>query len=380
MLPTFYQTLLQKYLTQSQLLTLKMLVWLLQLQLQVRIERLAATLPLPIQQNSRRRHLQRFLTLDALSVVLLWFPIIEEIFSRQVKPGAQLIIALDRTQWKENNVLMVSAIYQKRALPIFWVLLEKKGSSNLAEQQKALRPVIRLLKKYKLGVIGDREFHSIELASWLQEQNTSFVLRQKQDTTFRQKRQKFQPLNSIPIYPGIRLFYTGINLTQKAGFGRFNLGVFWKRKYRGKQEDEAWYLLTNLPTMEAAIKVYRQRFGIEAMFKDCKTGGYNLEGSQANPERLVRLILLIALAMTSAWLQGQRTRLQRQQTYVCRTQEKARTRKRHSNFWIGLYGQNWLIAFHECQIWVEELISSIRNKQAFYRRGLRAMALIQQAL
>jgi hypothetical protein len=26
------------------------------------------------------------------------------------------------------------------------------------------------------------------------------------------------------------------------------------------------------------------------MFKDCKTGGYNLEASQANPERLVRLI------------------------------------------------------------------------------------------
>jgi hypothetical protein len=74
MLPTFYQTLLQKYLTQSQLITLKMLVWLLQHQKQVRIERLAAALPLPIQQNSRRRHLQRFLTLDALSVVLLWFP------------------------------------------------------------------------------------------------------------------------------------------------------------------------------------------------------------------------------------------------------------------------------------------------------------------
>lgn len=80
------------------------------------------------------------------------------------------------------------------------------------------------------------------------------------------------------------------------------------------------YLLTNLPSVEAAIKIYRQRFGIEAMFKDCKTGGDNLEGSQANPEKLVRLILLIALAMTCAWLQGQRTLLQRQQTYVCRTQ------------------------------------------------------------
>lgn len=119
------------------------------------------------------------------------------------------------------------------------VLLAKDGSSNLAEQQKALRPVIRLLKKYKLVIIGDREFHSIELASWLDQKNVSFVLRQKQDTTFCQKGHSFQSLSSIPIHPGIRLFYTGINLTQKVGFGRFNLGVYWKRKYRGKQEDEA---------------------------------------------------------------------------------------------------------------------------------------------
>ena len=36
-----------------------MLVWLLQNQKQVRIERLAATLPLPIQQNSRRRQIHK---------------------------------------------------------------------------------------------------------------------------------------------------------------------------------------------------------------------------------------------------------------------------------------------------------------------------------
>ena len=32
--------------------------------------------------------------------------------------------------------------------------------------------------------------------------------------------------------------------------------------------------------------------GIEAMFKDCKTGGYNLEGSKANVQGLTNLILL----------------------------------------------------------------------------------------
>jgi len=36
-------------------------VWLLQSQKQVRIERLAATLQLPILQSSRRRHIQQFL-------------------------------------------------------------------------------------------------------------------------------------------------------------------------------------------------------------------------------------------------------------------------------------------------------------------------------
>ena len=236
----------------------------------------AATLPLPIQQNSRRRHLQRFLTLNALSVVLLWFPIIEEMISRQIKAGSQVIVALDRTEWKENNVLMVSVIYQKRAWPIYWCLLEKDGSTNLTEQQKVLRPVIRLLKKYRLVIIGDREFHSIELANWLHKKNVGFVFRQKQDTSFRQKRRSFKPLKSIEVYPGIQQFYSGVSITQKRGFGKFNLAVYWKRKYRNKQESSPWYLLTNLPDCETAIKIYKQHFGIEAMFRDCKTGGYNL--------------------------------------------------------------------------------------------------------
>ena len=142
MLPSFYHDILEKYLNPQQLFTLQMLVWLLQSQKQVRIERLAATLPLTILQNSRRRHIQRFLSIKALSILVIWFPIIREVISRQIKAGTQLIIALDRTQWKEYNVLMVSAIYQKRTFPIFGTLLDKQGASNLAEQQQVLRPAI----------------------------------------------------------------------------------------------------------------------------------------------------------------------------------------------------------------------------------------------
>lgn len=380
MFPSFYHSILEKYLTPAQLLTLQMLVWLLQSQKQVRIERLAASLPLPILQSSRRRHIQRFLQIKALSILILWFPIVKQVISRQLKAGSQLVVALDRTQWKEYNVLMVSALVQKRAFPLFWTLLDKQGASNLAEQQQVLRPVIRLLKRYKLIVVGDREFHSIELAQWLHCQHLSFVLRQKGNTTFREKRQPFRSIDTIPLKPGIHLFYRQISRTKKKGFSRFNLAASWKRKYRGQQEDEPWYLLTNLPDLKSALEVYSQRYGIEAMFKDCKTGGYNLEGCQASPEKLIALIILIAIAMTAAWLRGKRTQLQKQEKYVCRPQEPGRNRRRHSKFWIGLYGENWLVANECCWEWVESMMGLVRNKQSFYQRGLKAIKLIGQPL
>lgn len=91
-----------------------------------------------------------------------------------------------------------------------------------------------------------------------------------------------------------------------------------KLKYRGKQEKEPWYLLTNFKDLESALKAYKMRSGIEAMFKDCKTGGYNLEGSRASIERLTRIVLLIAIAYTCAALKGKLLRSSGQQKYVSR--------------------------------------------------------------
>ena len=215
MLPSFYQETLEKYLTNKQIITLKMLVWVLQTQKEVRIERLAANLPLPIKENSRRRHIQRFLKSENLSVVLLWFPIVLAIISHFFKPQSQLVIAIDRTQWRDNNILMASVIYLKRALPIYWCILDKDGCSNFQEQQKILRPIIRLLKDYQLVIIGDREFHGSQLRKWLHNQGLTYIFRHKKDTTFREKRNKFQPLSSIPMYPGCRRFYENVNLTQE---------------------------------------------------------------------------------------------------------------------------------------------------------------------
>ncbi|NET57656.1 MAG: transposase [Symploca sp. SIO2E6] len=128
-------------------------------------------------------------------------------------------------------------------------------------------------------VIGDREFRSVELAYWLKTKKVYFAFRQKQDTHIRRKGKNYELLSELGLAPGTKFFYVGIDYTKKKGFGKFSLAGYWKRKYRGKLEKSGWYILTNLASFEEAIMAYKARSGIEAMFKDCKTGGYNLEGS-----------------------------------------------------------------------------------------------------
>ena len=127
---------------------------------------------------------------------MLWFPIVEHLIKTYFPKSKRLYVAVDRTQWKSYNLFVVSVIWSKRAWPIYWNFLDKRGCSNLAEQQALLRPAIRILKGYDYVVLGDREFHSVQLANWLKQQNVAFALPQKADTYIRQKGQDFQQLNS----------------------------------------------------------------------------------------------------------------------------------------------------------------------------------------
>ena len=89
-------------------------------------------------------------------------------------------------------------------------------------------------------------------------------------------------------------------MTKSKGFGQLAIACYWKRKSKGKNLDEPWYILTNLSSLSEAITAYKARSGIEAMFKDCKSGGYNLEGSKASVERQTRLVFLIAICLRHA--------------------------------------------------------------------------------
>ena len=147
---SIYHTHLQKDRSPDKMVFIEMLLRVIQVFKEIKIEKLAGRLPIPIKFESRRRAIQRFLLERALDISLLWLPIIKQIVDRSMseqkhrtkkKNSAaikKIYLAIDRTQWQENNILMVAIIIDRRAMPIYWEFLDKKGCSNLAEQQRVL--------------------------------------------------------------------------------------------------------------------------------------------------------------------------------------------------------------------------------------------------
>jgi hypothetical protein len=58
-------------------------------------------------------------------------------------------------QWGSINILTIALVWKKRAIPLFWSLLPKLGSSNVAEQIGAIAAILPLLKDYQVVVLGE---------------------------------------------------------------------------------------------------------------------------------------------------------------------------------------------------------------------------------
>lgn len=380
-LPELYSKHLKKQFNYPQYLILLILINLLQNLHTVRLEELARRFPVPIQLRSRIKKLQRFLSLKQFNIKTLWFPILSNWITMEWNRETAIYLVIDRSQWRAINLLMVSIVYDNRAIPVYFSLLPKKGNSNLAQQKQVLEPGLKLLKDYKVIVLGDREFCGVDLARWLsQEQKVYLSLRLKKNEYVELEEQIWFQLSDLGLAPGMSFYYQGIKVTKTKGFSGFNLAAKWKRNYRGKGSKEPWYILTNLNNLSAATLAYSKRMGIEEMFRDFKLGGYNLEVTQVTNHRLIAIILLITLAYCLSTLSGQSITQKGVAKYVTRPTEPQRVYPRHSSFSIGLHGQNWLDSIAFFQDVVQELIRFSTDKNDYYRQGMRATTLIQYAL
>ena len=325
--------------------------------------------------------MQRFLTLGSLAHRGLWLSIITTFLIHQHAVGETVYVAIDRTGWRHCNLLVVSLIWQNRAIPLCWDRLDKLGSSHYDEQIALLSRLLALLSDYRVVILGDREFCSVDLARWLGEQDASFCLRLKASTQIQTTDAgDWQALSTLGLTPGTHVFFNQVSVTKTKGFGAGRVAGKWKRRYRGFAPDEPWFILTNLETLENAIVAYQKRFGIEEMFRDLKSGGYCLEDCRLEGKRFMAMVLVIAIAYICACSQGKHLKQKALQKYIARPERVERSQKRHSAFHVGLAAHRWVPFWLSCQQQVHDLMRLNRNKIEFYLRGLKAMDAVLATL
>lgn len=212
-------------------------------------------------------------------------------------------LALDRTNWQVGsvhlNILLLSIVHQGIGFPVVWLVLPKAGNSDTSERETVLEIFLALFGAYNIAcLLGAREFVGKAWFRFLKQHRIKFQMRLKKDTLICNARGQLVQawrlfgrtrINCALVFPearrmwGMDLFLSGCRL----------------------KHDE--YLILVSPDYCAApAEQYRKRWGIETLFGALKSRGFNLEDTQLkDPERLSRLLALLALAFTWAFVVGQ---------------------------------------------------------------------------
>jgi hypothetical protein len=255
---------------------------------------------------SWQRRCQRWLANSRIDVQALYGPLILWAIQHWQKPGHTLHLALDTTMlWNRFCVVVLSVVAHGRAIPLLWQTLEHPSASVSASVSIALlEKTDRLLSGCRaITLLADRAFPCDELIAWFRSRpRWSYVMRLRGDTEIHG--------TAAPLGCKVRRLH--LRRGQCRGFRGVRLWVDGSQSVNlvlahptGLPVEEPWYLVSNLDPDLDLVWSYAQRFCCEQLFRDQKSGVFQLESSGLRePERIDRLLLVVAIAVLAGSLQG----------------------------------------------------------------------------
>jgi hypothetical protein len=257
----------------------------------VNLNELAAALPREAERlDMRYQWISRVLGNDLISVGEVMAPFAREMLARSAAGGRTLVLMIDQSKVNdEHQMLMVSLRVGNRALPLAWRLKKTQGAMGFREQKDVLEAVLALLPEgARVTLMGDRFYGSPALIAWCHERQWGYRLRCKQDLLVFQNGGE---TSLSECFARGEHMLTDIELTEKRV--RTNIAMLHEEGH-----SEPWIIALSEPPSPWRAQDYGMRWGIEAMFSDYKTRGFNLEDSQIErTDRLDRLILVLSLAL-----------------------------------------------------------------------------------
>jgi hypothetical protein len=320
----------------SRLLTIAALITGLVQARTVNLSHLAGHLPGAALLASKYRRLQRFFQFVRLDQGLAARLVVHMLDLERPK-----YLALDRTNWKlgsrDINILVLAIVTRRFRVPLLFTLLPHQGSSDTGHRIALMRRYLTLFPAASIRcLLADREFIGVEWMDFLNENNIPFAIRVKVDMTVTLDDGRTWSLETLlrrRPRTGATLLKGHLNGTSRTMRNPVSLAA-------KRLSDGEWLIVaTNRPDPRQALNDYRKRWGIECLFGDTKTRGFNLEDTHiTNHSKLESLIVVIMLAM--AW------------AYRCATSTmgmKAVPRKSHGRrakswFRVGLDAlRNWIL-------------------------------------
>jgi len=255
---------------------------------------------------SWQRRCQRWLANSRIDPESLYGPLILWAIQGWQNPCQALHLALDTTMlWNRICVVVVSLVCHGRAIPLLWQTLEHPSASvSAAVSIGLLEKVDRLLAGFgAITLLADRAFPCAELLGWLENQRGwTYVMRLPGDTE----------IDGTAAPLGCQVRRLRLRRGQCRGFRNVRLWADGSHTANlvlahptGLPVEEPWYLISNAEPSLDLVWSYGRRFCCEQLFRDQKSGVFQLADSGLrDPERIDRLLLVVAIAVLAGSLQG----------------------------------------------------------------------------
>ena len=212
-------------------------------------------------------------------------------------------LALDRTNWKVGavhiNILMLSIVYRGVGFPVVWLVLPKAGNSDTTERETVLEIFMDLFGAPKIAcLLGDREFVGRRWFRFLKKHRIQFRMRLHKNTLVRNGRGKL--VQAWRLFAATRVNHC---LVIPQARRMWEMDLYLSGCYLGSGE---YLILVSPEHHPAPHQEYKKRWGIETLFGALKSRGFNLEDTRLqDTERISRLLALLAIAFTWAFIVGQ---------------------------------------------------------------------------
>lgn len=269
--------------------------------------RIAATLPLPVQDLSTERRLRRWLANRGMPVVPTWQPILAALLARLGQ--RELVVVFDPTPYRDDwTILMLSLVVGRRSLPIAWHIVPQQQAWDHATWRYLERLVRRVNAVLPTGttvtLLADRGLTSAGLIDLCTQHGWHYCLRLSASERHG-VHARLADGTTGPVWdlvPGTGRAWAGIvEVYQAAGWRTVWLTIRWRRR-----ASEPWLLVSDRPAGRARVAEYRRRMRCEAFYQDTKSRGWHLEASHLTERnRLNRLLLALTLAAWWLTLLGQ---------------------------------------------------------------------------